>query len=88
MKDIHNHVDGIQNLNKIEFNDLKNYSTCLKVNIIKYPSGHQSLCHFLTTPYQGLYVDFVFPGQFSKVKDGKIIEKSCKDIVGFNGEKA
>ena len=42
LKDIHEHVDGIPNLNKIKFNDLINDATCLKANIAKSPAGHKA----------------------------------------------
>lgn len=38
--------------------------------------------------YQGLYVDFVYPGCIFKDKDGNIIESSWVDIEGLNGEQA
>ena len=88
LKDIHKNVNGAPNLNRIEFNDLTHCDNCLKVNITKSPAARHSLCESLTTPYQGLYVDFGFPDCISKDKDGNIIESSWIDIEVLNGEQA
>ena len=42
----------------------------------------------LSRPYQGLYIDFGFPGCITKDKDGKMKESSHVDIEGLNGEQA
>ena len=74
-------------MNKIKFCDLKNCDTFLKFNITKSSAGHQRFCDSLTTPYQGLYIDFRFSGQIFNNRDCKIIEEPYKYIDGFNGEK-
>ena len=80
IRDIHKHVDGVINLSRVKFNDLTHCANCLKDNLTKSPAGHHSLRDLFTTPYQGLYVDFGFPGRFSKDMDRKIIECSHVDI--------
>ena len=64
----------------IKFDDINNYATCLKANLTKFPAGHHILHEFLTTPYQGLYINFGFPGCISKEKNGNSIELSYCDI--------
>ena len=62
MKDIHLHVDGVTNLSNAKFDDLTKCAMCLKANLTKSPAGHKSLRDSLTRAYQGLYIDFGFPG--------------------------
>ena len=88
MKSLHLHVDGIPNLSNANFNDLTKCATCLKANLTKSPAGHSSLRESLTRAYQGLYIDFGFPGRIAKDKDGNVIESSQTDIEGLNGEQA
>ena len=85
---IHKYVDDVPNLSKKEFNHLTNCDTCLKANLTKSSAGHKSLCDSITTPYQGLYIDFGFPGQICKEKDGNIIKSTHQNIEGLNGEQA
>lgn len=82
-RDIHKHVDGAPNLNKIKFNDRTICATCLKTNITKSPVGHKSFYDSLTTPHQGLYVDLGFPGRITEDKYGNIIKSTHKDIEGL-----
>ena len=39
-------------------------------------------------PFQGLFIDYGFPGRVSYDKEGKVIESSRVDIEGLNGEAA
>ena len=48
----------------------------------------RSLSETVTCPYQGLFIDFAFPGKVAYDKEGKVIESSRKDIEGLNGESA
>ena len=72
LKDLHKHVEGIPNLFKTKFNDLTKCAICLKANLTKASPGHKSLRKSLSVPYQGLYIDFGFPGCITKDKDGKV----------------
>ena len=71
MKNLHKHVDGFPNLSKTKFNNLTKCTTCLKANLTKASPGHKSLQESLSVPYQGLYIDFGFPGCITKDKDKK-----------------
>ena len=88
LKDLHKYVNSIPNLSDTKFNDLTKCATYLKANFTKASACHSSLYNSLFPPYQGLYIDFGFPGCISKDKDGKIKEFNCVDIQGLNGEQA
>ena len=81
-------MDGIPNLSNTKFNDLTKCATCLNTNLTKAPAGHSSLLESCSHPYQGLYIDFCFPGCISKDKDIKEKGSSCADIEGLNGKQA
>ena len=61
MKYLHQHVDGIPNLNKTKFNDLTKFATCLKANLTKASPGHKSLRKSLLSPIKDyiLILDFL-----------------------------
>ena len=88
MKDAHKHIEGVPNMSKFSFNDLTRCATCIKSKLTKNAPGHRSLRDSLTTPYQGLYVDFGFAGRRSRDEHGNIKESSRTDIEGLNGEVA
>lgn len=88
LKDMHKYMDGIPNLSNTKFNDLTKCVTCLKASLTKASAGHSSLFESLSCPYQGLYVDFGFPGHICEDKDGKAKKFSCVDIEGLNREQA
>ena len=69
LEDIQKHVGEVPNLSKVKFSNLIHCATCLKANLTKSPAGYHSLSDSLTTPYQGLYIDFGFPDCISKDKD-------------------
>ena len=84
-KDLHTHVDGIPNLSRFKFNDYLNCPTCLRANLGKNPSSHESLRSRLKLPYQGMYIDFGFSGKVQTDKNGKVIESTRAEVEGLNG---
>ena len=83
---IKKHVDGIPNMSGLEFDDVTKCSTCLRTKLTKVSPGHTSLRDKLKVPYQGLYVDFGFSGKVQRDKDGKVIERTQKEVEGIDGE--
>ena len=88
LRQAHCHCDGIPNLSKFKFNDVMKCTNCLKANQTKNTPSTRSLMESISHPYQSLFVDFGFSSRIYKDKEGKIIESSCKDIEGLNGETA
>ena len=86
-KKLHEQVDGVPNLSKMEpFDDVNKCTTCMKAKLTKVPADHISLRATLNTPYQGLYIDFGFAGKVLKDKDDKVLEEARTDVEGLNGE--
>lgn len=59
-----------------------------KLTWLRIFPGQRSLTESVQCPYQGLFVDFWFPGRITKDTDGAVIESNQKDIEGLNGETA
>ena len=85
---MHKHVDGIPNLNNFQLNDLEKCATCLQAKAHKNPAGTRSLRDTESHPYQGLYVDFGFPGKISYDDEGNAIETTREEVEGINGKRA
>lgn len=83
---LYKHIDGIPNFSNLKFDDMNKWSTCLRVKLTKNTAGHQSLRNHLTSPYQGLYVDFGFSGKVHCDDDGELIESLQEEVKGINGE--
>ena len=88
MKNIHLHIAGVPNLSNTSFDTLTKCPFGLKGNLTKSPDGHTSLRDSLTQAYQDLYIDFGLFGCIVKDKDEDVIESTCTDIEGLNGEQA
>jgi len=72
----HQFVDGVPNLSKFKFDDIDGCSTCIKANLRKRSAGKRSLSESVSSPYQGLFIDFGFSGRLSYDKEGKVIPSS------------
>ena len=88
LKGIHNHVNGVPNLDNFSNDDIHKCSVCLQAKNTKTGPGKKSLSESVTQPYQGLYIDHAFSGQIKYDKKGEVIEESCVDVKGMNGETA
>ena len=88
LKGLHKYVDGVPDMSKFEFNDIKKCATCLQAKIHKNSPGTHSLRDTVSHPYQGLYIDMGFPGKVSYDKDGNPVESTREDVEGLNGERA
>ena len=73
IQNVHNFVDGIPNLSKFKFSDVDQCTTCIEANLCKKSAGKRSLSESVSCPYQGLFIDYGFPGKVSRDKDGKVI---------------
>jgi hypothetical protein len=66
----HQYVDIVPNLSKFKFDDIDGCSTCIKANLRKKSAGKRSLSESVSSPYQGLFIDFGFSGRLSYDKEG------------------
>ena len=65
LKDANKHIIGVPDLSKFEFNDIDNCSVCSRAKLTKVSPGYQSLTERVTNPFQGLFIDYGFPGRVS-----------------------
>ena len=56
------YIDGVPNLSAFNFDNVLKYPTCLKTNLIKC-FGKKSPCETVQRLYQGLFIDFLSPGE-------------------------
>ena len=85
LKSVSLYVDGVPNLSAFNLNDILKCPTCLKTNCTKN-FGKKSLRDSVKRPYQGLFIDFIFPGKVKREKEGVVIKANWKNVKGMNGE--
>ena len=77
-----------QRASKFSFDNIDQCPTWIDANLCKNAPGNLSLSESVLCPYQGLFINMVYPGRVSYDKEDKIIKSSREDTEGLSGESA
>lgn len=88
IQDSYKYVDGVLNLFKFDFVNVKNCFTSIKGNLWNNIPTDRSVSEIVTCPYQGLFIYFDLFSQISYDKIEKVIPLSWENIESINRETA